>query len=98
MNQQTHQIAERNDSMQNLGNCSRVVRLLLTVITIETLLLAPLSEPMVIAFAGASIYLAFTALISWDPVVALFSRRNGKSVSTNTGRNVDQRKQRQVTA
>ena len=98
MNKQTHQI-ERNDSMQNVSNCSRVVRLLLSVIAIETLVLVPLSSAMITAFAGVSIYLAFTALISWDPVVALFSRRSSEPVSVNARRNTDRyRKHHQVTA
>ena len=67
-------------NMKNVGTCGRVARTMLSVIAIEAVLLAQLSEPLLATLAVVSIYLAFTSLIGWEPVSALVTKRDQPSL------------------
>ena len=68
----------------NVNSFERGSRLVLSAALIGAVLAAPVSTP--VALALIALYPAFTALMAWDPVYAVFAPRSSVSQRRNTKR------------
>ena len=67
--------SETNNTFENISNSARITRSVTSIIIVVTAMSSPLTGSTIFALLNLfAILLATTAIVGWDPVVALLHR------------------------